>query len=218
MNKAKKRNKLVAGGKLGRPKKLTPAELRRGVEAYFASISYMEPVTREEFVVLNTDPKTGAVEFLLDKMGHRAVRNVPVLGADGKPLMRLVYTQAPGDYGLCDFLKISRDTWDRYGRAVELLEERRQKEATRQDGEPVPYGQDEDPELQEARDYAEIYTLARGRVCAYLESAAEVKGAAKGAVFKLERIYGLSEKKDVTISAGASIEEYLRAVGGEAEY
>lgn len=76
MNKAKKRNKL------GRPKKLTPAELRRGVEAYFASISYMEPVTREEFVVLNTDPKTGAVEFLLDKMGHRAVRNVPVLGAD----------------------------------------------------------------------------------------------------------------------------------------
>ena len=218
MNKAKKRNKLVAGGKLGRPKKLTPAELRRGVEAYFASISYMEPVTREEFVVLNTDPKTGAVEFLLDKMGHRAVRNVPVLGADGKPLMRLVYTQAPGDYGLCDFLKISRDTWDRYGRAVELLEERRQKEATRQDGEPVPYGQDEDPELQEARDYAEIYTLARGRVCAYLESAAEVKGAAKGAVFKLERIYGLSEKKDVTISAGASIEEYLRAIGGEAEY
>lgn len=218
MNKAKKRNKLVAGGKLGRPKKLTPAELRRGVEAYFASISYMEPVTREEFVVLNTDPKTGAVEFLLDKMGHRAVRNVPVLGADGKPLMRLVYTQAPGDYGLCDFLKISRDTWDRYGRAVELLEERRQKEATRRDGEHVPYGQDEDPELQEARDYAEIYTLARGRVCAYLESAAEVKGAAKGAVFKLERIYGLSEKKDVTISAGGNIEEYLRAIGGEAEY
>lgn len=229
MNKAKKRNKLVAGGKLGRPKKLTPAELRRGVEAYFASISYMEPVTREEFVVLNTDPKTGAVEFLLDKMGHRAVRNVPVLGADGKPLMRLVYTQAPGDYGLCDFLKISRDTWDRYGRAVELLEERRQqgtedgglgsgRPTETRDEEPVPYGQDEDPELQEARDYAEIYTLARGRVCAYLESAAEVKGAAKGAVFKLERIYGLSEKKDVTISAGGSIEEYLRAIGGEAEY
>ncbi len=239
MNKAKKRNKLVTGGKLGCPKKLTPAELRRGVEAYFASISYMEPVTREEFVVLNTDPKTGAVEFLLDKMGHRAVRNVPVLGADGKPLMRLVYTQAPGDYGLCDYLKISKDTWDRYGRAVELLEERRRKEAgTRDQGigdeaedggypstgleaGPPPLGRgglDEDPELQEARDYAEIYTLARGRVCAYLESAAEVKGAAKGAVFKLERIYGLSEKKDVTISAGGSIEEYLRAIGGEAEY
>ena len=221
--RAKKRNKL------GRPKKLTPAELRRGVEAYFASISYMEPVTREEFVVLNTDPKTGAVEFLLDKMGHRAVRNVPVLGADGKPLMRLVYTQAPGDYGLCDFLKISRDTWDRYGRAVELLEERRRqgtedgglgsgRPTEMRDGEPAPCGRDEDPELQEARDYAEIYTLARGRVCAYLESAAEVKGAAKGAVFKLERIYGLSEKKDVTISAGGNIEEYLRAIGGEAEY
>lgn len=228
MNKAKKRNKLVAGGKLGRPKKLTPAELRRGVEAYFASISYMEPVTREEFVVLNMDPKTGAVEFLLDKMGHRAVRNVPVLGADGKPLMRLVYTQAPGDYGLCDYLKISKDTWDRYGRAVELLEERRRqgtedgglwsgRPTETRDEEPVPYGRDEDPEMQEARDYAEIYALARGRTCAYLESAAETKGG-KGAVFKLERIYGLSEKKDVTISAGGSLEEYLRTVGGEAEY
>ena len=49
---AKKRNKLVKGGKLGRPKKLTPEELRRGVEAYFASITYQEPVTREVIIAV----------------------------------------------------------------------------------------------------------------------------------------------------------------------
>ena len=69
-------------------------------------------------------------------------------------------------------------------------------------------------ELREARDYAEIYTLARGRVCAYLESAAETRGG-KGAQFKLERIYGLTEKKDVRLDAGGSIEAYLRGLGDE---
>lgn len=179
MNKAKKRNKL------GRPKKLTPAELRRGVEAYFASISYMEPVTREEFVVLNTDPKTGAVEFLLDKMGHRAVRNVPVLGADGKPLMRLVYTQAPGDFGLCDYLHISPDTWARYGNQ-----------------KPEEPGYDPD--------YAEIYARARGRICAYLEGASEEKGG-RGAQFKLERMYGLTNEAKVVVAGG--LEAWLREIG-----
>lgn len=71
--------------------------------------------------------------------------------------------------------------------------------------------------MEEAREYAEIYTLARGRVCAYLESAAETRGG-KGAVFKLERMYGLSEKKEVTVSAGGSVEEYLRKIGGETEF
>ena len=73
-------------------------------------------------------------------------------------------------------------------------------------------------EMEEAREYAEIYALARGRVCAYLERASEEKGASKGAQFKLERIYGLGEKKEVTVSAGGGVEEFLRSVGGEAEY
>ena len=231
---AKKRNKLVKGGKLGRPKKLTPEELRRGVEAYFASITYQEPVTREEFVVLDVDPETGAVTFQTDKMGHRMVRQVPVLGANGKPLMRTVYIEAPGDYGLCNFLKISRDTWDRYGHMLERIEARGNgQQATGDegcgffdsacgsaqndnggDGGPSLQGGPTEEELREARDYAEIYTLARGRVCAYLESAAETRGG-KGAQFKLERIYGLTEKKDVRLDAGGSIEAYLRGLGDE---
>ena len=73
-------------------------------------------------------------------------------------------------------------------------------------------------ELEEAREYAEIYALARGRVCAYLERASEEKGASKGAVFKLERIYGLGEKKEVTVAAAGGVEEFLRNIGGEAEY
>lgn len=257
-SQAKKRNKIARGGKVGRPRKMSPDELRRGVEAYFASISYMEPVMREEYIILKQDPETGAVEFVLDKMGHRAVRQVPVLGANGKPLMRTVYIEAPGDFGLCNYLKISRDTWDRYGRAVELLEERRQQSrqfAGAMDGggqcpplhgercsplhgdqwsplrgERGDAGQSEDgsqigaanqktvpvidEELQEAREYAEIYTLARGRVCAYLESAAETRGG-KGAQFKLERIYGLGEKKEVRLDAGGSIEAFLRGLDEE---
>ena len=199
---------------------------------------------REEYIVLKQDPETGAVEFVLDKMGHRAVRQVPVLGANGKPLMRTVYIEAPGDFGLCNYLKISRDTWDRYGRAVELLEERRREhgamlgaageggQIARATGEGRQIagatgegrqisgaagegpGPEEDPELREALDYAEIYTLARGRVCAYLESAAETRGG-RGAQFKLERIYGLTEKKDVHLDAGGSIEAYLRGLDQE---
>ena len=231
---AKKRNKLVKGGKLGRPKKLTPEELRRGVEAYFASITYQEPVTREEFVVLDVDPETGAVTFQTDKMGHRMVRQVPVLGANGKPLMRTVYIEAPGDFGLCNFLKISRDTWDRYGHMLERIEQAAgdgsvigapphpspaatpspQGEGFADGRVPSIQGGPTEEELREARDYAEIYTLARGRVCAYLESAAETRGG-KGAQFKLERIYGLTEKKDVRLDAGGSIEAYLRGMGDE---
>lgn len=124
---AKKKNKLVKGGKLGRPRKLTPDQLRRGVEDYFASISFQETVTREEDIILSVDPETGGVTFALDDMGHRVKRIVPVLNAAGKPMTRTVYTEAPGDFGLCNFLKISRDTWERYGRAVELLEERRRE-------------------------------------------------------------------------------------------
>ena len=241
-SQAKKRNKLVKGGKLGRPKALTPEELRRGVEAYFASISYQEPVTREEFVVLEEDPKTGAVTFQLDKMGHRMVRKVPVLDANGKPLTRTVYIEAPGDYGLCNFLKISRDTWDRYGHMLERLEAQKAPDgagAIVPAGMIAPYGPSGTPAptdggngrdggqamlvptdgpteeaLREARDYAEIYTLARGRVCAYLESAAETRGG-KGAQFKLERIYGLTEHKDIQVDAGGSIEAYLRSLGDE---
>lgn len=251
---AKKKNKLVKGGKLGRPRKLTPDQLRRGVEEYFASISFQETVTREEDIILSVNPETGGVTFALDDMGHRIKRIVPVLNAAGKPLTRTVYTEAPGDFGLCNFLKISRDTWERYGRAVELLEERRREhramlaaageggQIARATGEGRQIagaageggqiagatgegrqisgaagegpGPEEDPELREALDYAEIYTLARGRVCAYLESAAESKGG-RGAQFKLERIYGLTAMKDVRLDAGGSIEAYLRGLDQE---
>ena len=120
MNQQKKRVKLAAG-KAGRPKKLTPEQLRRGVEAYFASISYLEPVEIEEPVILETDPETGAITYQRDDYGHIMFRRRPVTDAGGKQLMRLKYIEPPGDFGLCNFLKISRDTWERYGSAVERL-------------------------------------------------------------------------------------------------
>jgi len=181
--------------KLGRPRKLSPAELRRGVEAYFASISYLEPVEVEVPVILDKDPQTGALTYQLDRFGHKMTKREPVLDAAGKPMMRLVYTTPPGDFGLCDYLKISRDTWDRYGASAY---------------EVRPEDPGYDPELaQQAADYAEIYALARGRVCAYLESAAEEKGG-KGAQFKLERIYGLGEKKEIALTG--TVEDFLASL------
>ena len=48
--------------------------------------------------------------------------------------------------------------------------------------------------------------------------AAALDSGAKGAVFKLERMYGLTGKQEVTVSAAGSVEEYLRGLGGTAEY
>lgn len=200
MNKGKKRNKL------GRPRKLTAKQLEAGVEAYFASISYVEPVMREEDVILDRDERTGAITYAFDGMGHRLTRLVPVTGPDGKPLTRLVYVQAPGDYGLCDYLKISIDTWQRYGRLGE-------KAASQSGAQCAPL----QAENSEEAHYAEIYARARGRICAYLEQASETKGGA-GARFKLERIYGLTEDKHVEVSGSESLEAYLRGLGGTAEY
>lgn len=202
MNQQKKRVKLTKG-KPGPKRKLTPDQLRKGVEAYFASISYLEPVEIEEPVILATDPETGAITYQRDSYGHIMARRRPVTDANGRQLVRLKYTEPPGDYALCNFLKISKDTWDRYG-----------KEYEKQPDDPT-YSENA---ALEAREYAEIYALARGRVCAYLERASEEKGASKGAVFKLERIYGLGEKKEVTVAAAGGVEEFLRNIGGEAEY
>ena len=199
----KKTVKLAKGGKVGRPKKLTPEALKRGVEAYFTSISYLEPVWREEPVVLDEDPETGGVTYALDEYGHRLMRRVPVLDAKGEQLQRLVYTQPPGDFGLCDYLKISRDTWERYG-------------AAHYDREPGADGYDE-AAAKEAEDYAAIYALARGRICAYLEKAAEEKGG-RGAQFKLERLYGLTGKQEVVVGAAGTVEEYLRGLGEGVTY
>lgn len=241
MNQQKKRVKLTKG-KPGPKRKLTPDQLRKGVEAYFASISYLEPVEIEEPVILATNPETGAITYQRDSYGHIMFRRRPVTDANGRQLVRLKYTEPPGDYALCNFLKISKDTWDRYGHLAEELEA---KASSTEVGAPphpsaarTPSPQGEgletgdaggradkqclslqaQKELEEAREYAEIYALARGRVCAYLERASEEKGASKGAVFKLERIYGLGEKKEVTVAAAGGVEEFLRNIGGEAEY
>lgn len=203
MNQQKKRVKLAAG-KAGRPKKLTPEQLRRGVEAYFASISYLEPVEIEEPVILETDPETGAITYQRDSYGHIMFRRRPVTDAAGKQLMRLKYIEPPGESSLCDYLKIYKSTWERYGKALEILQEKNDNPT--------------EEELREAAEYADIHELAGGRVRAYLERAAEEKIASKGAIFKLDRIYGLGEKKEVTVSAGGGVEEFLRNIGGEAEY
>ncbi len=172
--------------KIREGKAYTSAQLRRAVEAYFLSISYMEEVTTEEPVILRQDEQTGAVEYLLDKYGHRVYRTVPLCNEHGEPMRRLCYVTPPGEYGLCQYLGIDKAQWD-------------------------AYAESEDPELRL------IHARAGGHIRAYLETAAESK-AGKGAQFKLERMYGLSQKVDVDTPEGGSVEKFLQKIGGSTKF
>lgn len=102
-----------AGGEnVGRRKKYTTAAaLEKGVEAYFRSISYQEPV-----IVLTP---TGSV----DPYGHEeTVRMMLRAGPDGtgKPVTRTKWIEPPGLAGLCLRLGISKETWSQYARDERL--------------------------------------------------------------------------------------------------
>lgn len=96
--------------KPGRKKKFTAAQLEREVEAYFASISYQEPVQRR---VPATDEAGNTV---LDSKGHTVWKYVSVKTADGKPAEITSWIEAPGIVSLCLYLGIDRSTFDRYGK------------------------------------------------------------------------------------------------------
>ena len=97
--------------KIGRPmgtKKYKAAAFRRGCEAYFASISYRIPLTRNE-PVMNEDgtPK-------LDAYGHATYKPVQVRTADGKDAWETCWTEPPSIQGLCLHLGIDASTFSRY--------------------------------------------------------------------------------------------------------
>lgn len=88
---------------MGRWKKYTNAkQLTKAVEGYFRSISRMETVKEPV--------DTGE----LDRYGHKILKMVPVCNDDGKEIRRRVYHVPPTRGGLCTYLEISRDTWQRY--------------------------------------------------------------------------------------------------------
>ena len=87
------------------------AALRTGIDAYFARISYREPV-----IVMTP---TGEV----DDQGHvRMVRQMLRDGADGtgKPVTATHWIEPPGLAGLCLSLGISKETWRQYSKDERL--------------------------------------------------------------------------------------------------
>lgn len=92
----------------GRPRKLSAKQFARECEAYFASISYEEPVLKKVPV---KDENGYAV---MDDMGHQAYAFEPVETADGKPASITQWIEPPGIMALCLYLGIDESTFLRW--------------------------------------------------------------------------------------------------------
>lgn len=95
--------------KPGRPKKYTAAGFEKACEAYFDSISYLEPVMKP---VVRRDDKGYPI---LDRYGHQQVRYEQVITANGKPCVETRWVEPPSLTALCLYLGIDRATFARYG-------------------------------------------------------------------------------------------------------
>ena len=178
-------------GRVGRKRELTAQQFRAGVERYFRSICYTEPLTRR--VPVETVDENGIICTQKDDMGHTVYRLVQVKDMDGNPMVRLCYAKAPGIASLCLFLGIHKATFARYG---ELSE-----------GNGVS--------KQEAEHYRATVEWARERIEAYLEPKLEEKNS-RGVMFNLEHNHGWTQRSEVTVRGG--VEEYLKTLPGGVEY
>ena len=142
-----------------RPRKYkTPAALSRACEAYFLSITREVKLT--EWV--DTGERTAR--------GKAVYRERDVLGADGQPVYKTVYTSPPTVTGLCLALGISRDTWENY------------------------FDEDMYP------GYADIVRRAKLRMEAYLEEELLTREKnVQGLIFNLQNNYGWREKREVEL-------------------
>ena len=101
----------------GRPEKYPDGEsLSRAVDAYFASISYQEPVV----VATPTGEVTEQGEIKWTRRMLTQPGEAP--GVPGKPVLETKWLRPPGLAGLCLYLGISRDTWARYGKKADRKE------------------------------------------------------------------------------------------------
>ncbi len=138
--------------------------LREMVEAYFASIS-RERVVKEMY---NTGQR--------DEYGHWIYEWRPVTSDAGVYMRERVYDIPPTVGGLCAFLRISRDTWNRYC-----------------DRERYPQ-------------FAETTEWAREQLLAWREQQLLVRGGKqiRGLLFDLQANYGLSERRTVELGPKAA--------------
>lgn len=87
---------------MGRPRKYTAAALRKGVDAYFRSISRTRAATEMA--------PTGEV----DRYGHPVLEPKKILNDNGEEIKVLEYVVPPTTASLCRYLGISHQTWAEY--------------------------------------------------------------------------------------------------------
>ena len=172
----------------GQEKKYTAAALERACEAYFASISYEEPVMRSV-------PATDEEGVLLkDDKGHTMYRQEQVTTADGKKAVQTVWIEPPSIVGLCLYLGIHRSTFFRYG---ELDGEDEESERFRNT-------------VTRARGRVEAYNISR------LEDKSAARGAIFnlqnnfGWAEKKEVEMGEKTREAVTYGAGMTMKEKIQ--------
>ena len=88
---------------MGAPKKIPSASaLRKAIDAYFAGITYIEPLTD----AYDTGQRTAKGRPILEM---RTICN-----SSGEPIMVTRYAVPPSRQGICLALGISKDTWENY--------------------------------------------------------------------------------------------------------
>lgn len=87
---------------MGRPRKITPAKLKKAAEKWFRSITRITPVME----MVDSGER--------DEKGHVIYRPKAVLNQDGEQVEQLEYIIPPTVGALCRELGISRSTWANY--------------------------------------------------------------------------------------------------------
>ena len=158
-------------------RKMTAKSLEQSVEAYFKSIRSERPLLKK-MPDLREDAD-GVFYPRMDAYGHEMYRYEPVVAADGKPAMEVVWLEPPSVIGLSLYLGVDRTTLFRW---------RNLRETKTKEGQQL---------TSEEEKICNILTRAWGRIEAYLIAQTENPKAARGATANLEANFGWKRRKEV---------------------
>lgn len=154
---------------VGRKRKMTARILEKRIREYFDRITSEKPLLR---MVPVLDEVNGKLTPMLDEYGHVKMVYEPVIAKNGKQAMETIWIRPPSIIDLCLYLGVDRTTFYRW---------------CNPEGEPD----------EEAEEFCNIATRARGRIEAYLTERTEDKNAARGAIANLEANFGWKRKREV---------------------
>lgn len=155
---------------VGRKRKMTARMLDKRIKEYFESITSERQMMR--MVPVLREDADGKLCGVLDEFGHAKMVFEPVIAKNGKQAMETIWIRPPSIIDLCLHLGVDRTTFYRW---------------CNPEGEPD----------EEAEEFCNIATRARGRIEAYLTARTEDKNAARGAIANLEANFGWKRKREV---------------------